>query len=89
MRLSAIEEGLAALTATQHLLIIDIFRNGEQREPLVDLVSSFGVPAVERLIERLALEEDPSVRRALVGLLSALGRTHPQPILDGLRDRRW
>ena len=89
VRLRAIEEGLAALTATHHLLIVEIYRDGEQRGALVDLLNSFGVPAVARLIERLALEEDPSVRRALVGLLAAVGRTHPQPILDGLDDRRW
>ncbi|NNF62814.1 MAG: HEAT repeat domain-containing protein [Acidimicrobiia bacterium] len=89
VRMRAIEEGLAALTATQHLLLVEFYRDGEQREALVDLLSSFGVPTVERLIERLALEEDPSVRRSLVGLLAGLGRTHPQPILDGLSDERW
>lgn len=88
-RLAAIEQGLAALTATNHELLLTMYRDQATSGSIIELVSSFGAAAVQRIVERLAVEESPATRRLLIALLVDLGTTHPQPIVDRLVDKRW
>lgn len=88
-RLAAIEQGLAALTATNHELLLTMYRDQATSGSIIELVSSFGASAVQRIVERLAVEESPATRRLLIALLVDLGTTHPQPIVDRLVDKRW
>jgi HEAT repeat protein len=88
-RHNALEEALAALTATNIELLVDLYQDGSTQAETIRLVTSFGTPALDRLVTRLAIEESPARRRGLIGLISEAGKENPQPILAHLKDSRW
>jgi hypothetical protein len=59
---------------------------GDPDPEIVTLVALF---AADQVIERLAAEEDMGRRRALAGLLAAVARRRPGPLIRRLADPRW
>lgn len=55
----------------------------------MELLGAWGSSATERLVERLADEEDAGRRRVLIELLSVMGQQAPGPLLPYLDDQRW
>jgi hypothetical protein len=56
---------------------------------IVELIKRVGRPFVEPLLDRLALEEDRSLRYFYLDLLGELGAVVREPAIARLKDNRW
>ena len=79
------------MEAALHHEILDtlvLTLSGRDQPPgaIINLVALF---ALDPVIERLATAEDMGSRRALVGLLTAVARLRPGPLVRRLNDPRW
>ncbi len=69
--------------------LVERFAERGEAAEAVALLTQFGIPAAARLVEVLAVEEDPGRRRALIDLVGAVGAHHPKPLVAALSDGRW
>jgi hypothetical protein len=54
-----------------------------------ELLSTWGRPLGDKLVERLASEENPNRRRVLIDVLAMIARIDPFPLLGYIHDSRW
>ena len=71
-----LEEALGEFVVSEIELLVDSFQNEEQRPALVELLAGFGEPTTARLMQRLAQEESPVARRALIGILAGVAAVY-------------
>lgn len=87
---SVIVDGvLAALMTPQLTKEATSLVTNENRDQIIEFMLMLGSPAVRRVLERLAIEEDAAARRSLIDLLAVLARDNPTPLLTSLSDGRW
>ncbi len=84
-----LEEALGEFVESEIELLIDSFQNEEQRPALVELLAGFGEPTTARLMQRLAQEESPVARRALIGILAGVAAVHPAPMARFFTAEQW
>ncbi|MEE8330403.1 MAG: HEAT repeat domain-containing protein [Acidimicrobiia bacterium] len=88
-RAGVVDGVLAALMTPQLTMEATSLATGESRDQIIELMLMLGSPAVRRVLERLAVEEDTAARRSLIDLLAVLARDNPTPLLTSLSDDRW
>ncbi len=69
--------------------LVQRFSEGGEADDALALLTQLGPGAAAKLVEALALEEDPGRRRALIDLVGAVGARHPKPLIAALQDGRW
>ncbi len=69
--------------------LVQRFSEGGETDDALALLTHLGPAAAAKLVESLAVEEDPGRRRALIDLVGAVGTRHPQPLIAALQDGRW
>ncbi len=69
--------------------LVQRFSESGAADDAVALLTHLGPKAAAKLVEVLAVEEDPGRRRALIDLVGAVGAHHPQPLIAALQDDRW
>ena len=84
-----IESGLVELLRSDYAVFNDAAQEPEHRDLLGQLLSGFGAAAATHLMERLTIEEDPAIRRNLIGLLAIVGGHYSQPIVRFFNDPQW
>ncbi len=87
-----LEKALAEM-ATPKLLEILVGHleeeGGPNNEAALRLLETWGRPVADKLVERLAEEENPNRRRMLIDVLGSIARIDPEPLLSFLGDSRW
>ena len=56
---------------------------------IVELIKKVGEPFVEPLLDRMASEEDRTLRYFYLDLLGELGTSVKEPVVERLKDNRW
>lgn len=84
-----VEAGLVELLRSDFAVFNAAGQELANRESLGRLLGGFGEPAAAHLMERLTIEEDPAIRRILIGLLEVVGTSHSKPIVRFFGDSRW
>ncbi len=91
-RRAQLEKSLAEM-ATPKLLEILVGHleeeGGPNHEAALRLLETWGRPVADKLVERLAEEENPNRRRMLIDVLGSIARIDPDPLLTYLSDSRW
>lgn len=71
-------------------LLKDVLQRMDRDDPsATEFLAAIGSASVKKLVEHLADEEDASNRRALIELLTVIGRNNIAALLPSLRDPRW
>jgi hypothetical protein len=84
-----VDAGLVELLHRDYAVFHQVAQDPEHRAGLAELLGRFGEPAAAHLMERLSAEEDPAIRRVLIGLLVVVGSKHPDPIARFFKDPQW
>ncbi len=69
--------------------LVERYSDEGESEGVVQLLSYLGPSVAAKLVDALATEESPALRRPLIELVGAVGTKHPQPLIAGLGDPRW
>jgi len=84
-----VESGLIELLRSDYAVFNEAAQDPERRERLGELLAGFGEAAAAHLMERLSVEEDAAIRRALIGLLVIVGGHYSKPIVGFFSDPQW
>jgi hypothetical protein len=77
------------LAASDEMLEILTEADDEYRSERDELLSRLSRRAGGRVIEQLAIEEDPGRRRMLIDIVTEIARVDIRSVLPGLNDPRW
>lgn len=88
-RIGVLENALARLVTADLTEEAARATGRSEREAVLTFMRAIGAPAVRRVMERLANEEDAARRRLLIELLAELATENPTPLLASLADERW
>ncbi len=69
-------------------LVVQYGEQGDDSEGLA-LLARLGPAAAAKLVDALAAEESPALRRTLIDMVGVVGRSHPRALAAGLSDDRW
>lgn len=87
-KVMAIKRDLAT-DDTVKMLIDEFGQDVDSRDSVNNCISSLSKPAIERLIGRLALEDDMNRRRWAVQILGSVGLNHIDVIAGHKDDEKW
>lgn len=84
-----IDAALRELVRTDATIFVGAAQQSEDRERVVELLSRFGAPSAAKLMDHLAIEEDPAARRTLISLLVGVCSEHPSALLPYFASDQW
>ncbi len=84
-----VEAGLIELLRSDYAVFNEAAQDPDRRDVLAQILECFGEPGASHLMERLSVEEDPTTRRVLIGLLVVVGSNYSEPIARFFRDPQW
>jgi hypothetical protein len=85
-----VTDAMKRLLTTELLsILVELASQQEQSTEAVTLLSRLGPAVVDRLVDLLASEESPTLRRTLIDLLAEVGRGNVSTLVGHLKDPRW
>jgi len=88
-RQSEVDEALGGMVTPE---LIDALLAGLTDSDMTDaarLLEAWGSPVLDKLVEHLAVEDNPAQRRVLIDLLVGVSKVDHRPLLKHLSDKRW
>jgi HEAT repeat protein len=90
------DQSLAVSDAMKRLLtpellsiLVELASQQDQSSEAVTLLTRLGPAVVDRLVDLLATEESPTLRRTLIDLLADVGKGNVNALVGHLKDPRW
>lgn len=84
-----VDAALMELVRSDARTFVEAAQRPENRERVVELLGRFGAPSAAKLMDHLVVEEDPAVRRTLIGLLAGVCSQYPQALLPYFASEEW
>ncbi len=89
-RRGEVDEALGKLLTPELLTdLIERYAGGGEDSEALELLSRLGPGAAAKLVDALASEESPALRRTLIDMVGAVGHSYPRALAAGLQDERW
>ena len=89
-RQAEVKEALSAMVTPELIdSLLATVADGEVTDAASKLLETWGPAVLDKLVEHLAIEEDPGQRRVLIDLLVDVSKVDHKPLLKHLNDERW